>query len=612
MTSRTPHYRNVTTGRPAFVGAPTPLLAVLVAAAFWVLGIVVLSGTPAAQHLSNFGLTAAALLAGCAAWARARRHQGSVARFWRLLGTAALSWSAGQMVWTYYESVRGQGVPFPSLADVGYLGLPPLAAAALLSLPLAAPSLAGRVRTLLDGLMVAASMLLCSWIIVLGPVFRAGADSFGVQLISLAYPIGDVIVITLVLYTWLRARHLHRHLPVSLPLVGSGLLAFAISDSGFTYLTTIGAYSSGNVIDIGWFAGFVLLLVAALWPEPEEAANSEQDLTGRPLGNLLPYCAVSVALLTSVVELVRTGQTDVVVSWIRTALMVLLVARQVLTLLENQALADHLEHRVEERTAELHRSRNLLVAGLEKEADAVRRLQELDRAKDEFVATVSHELRTPITSIKGYVELLLDAQGEDADPAYAEMLRTVQRNGDRLASLAENLLTVARLESGEFDLDLKPVDLGDVVGRIEAALRPVISERDLDVRYTIPPEPILTNGDVQYLERVLFNLMSNSLKFTEDGGSICCTVRREADRAVLEVSDTGIGIPVEEQEHLFTRFFRSSTAQRQAIQGTGLGLAIASSIVTRHGGEMDVWSEHGRGTKVRVALPSVALHGVAV
>ena len=355
-----------------------------------------------------------------------------------------------------------------------------------------------------------------------------------------------------------------------------------------------------------------MLLVAALWPEPEEAANSEQDLTGRPLGNLLPYCAVSVALLTSVVELVRTGQTDVVVSWIRTALMVLLVARQVLTLLENQALADHLEHRVEERTAELHRSRNLLVAGLEKEADAVRRLQELDRAKDEFVATVSHELRTPITSIKGYVELLLDAQAEDADPAHAEMLRTVQRNGDRLASLAENLLTVARLESGEFDLDLKPVDLGDVVGRIEAALRPVISERDLDVRYTIPPEPILTNGDVQYLERVLFNLMSNSLKFTEDGGSICCTVSREADRAVLEVSDTGIGIPVEEQEHLFTRFFRSSTAQRQAIQGTGLGLAIASSIVTRHGGEMDVWSEHGRGTKVRVALPSVALHGVAV
>ena len=216
------------------------------AAALWILGMVVLADTPAAQELSNLGLTGAALLAGCAAWFRARRHQGSVARFWRLLGIAALSWSAGQMVWTYYESVLGQEVPFPSLADVGSLGLPPFAAAALLSLPLSAPGLAGRVRTLLDGLMVAASLLLCSWIIVLGPVIRSGSDSFLAQLISLAYPIGDVIVITLVLYTWLRARHLHQRLPLSLSLVGTGLLAFAVADSGFTYLTTIEAYSWGT------------------------------------------------------------------------------------------------------------------------------------------------------------------------------------------------------------------------------------------------------------------------------------------------------------------------------------------------------------------------------
>jgi signal transduction histidine kinase len=115
-----------------------------------------------------------------------------------------------------------------------------------------------------------------------------------------------------------------------------------------------------------------------------------------------------------------------------------------------------------------------------------------------------------------------------------------------------------------------------------------------------------------YLERVLFNLMSNALKFTEDDGSICCSLTRDADRVVLEVTDTGIGIPAEEQEHLFTRFFRSSTAKQQAIQGTGLGLAIASSIVTRHGGEMDVVSEHGRGTRVRVVLPAVAIHDVVV
>ncbi len=587
------------------------MIAVLVAAALWVVGMLTLPAS-AALHVSNFGLTGVALMAGCAAWVRAHLHPGTLARFWRLLGTAALSWSAGQAVWTYYESLNGQAVPFPSLADVGYLGLPPFAAAALLSLPLSAPSMTGRVRTVLDGLMVAASMLLCSWIIVLGPVLRSGADSLLALLISLAYPIGDVIVITIVLYTWLRARHLHRQLPLSLPLVGTGLLAFAIADSGFTYLTTIDAYSSGNVIDIGWFAGFVLMCVAALWPGPEEVDQPEEDLNSRPLGNLLPYAAVSVALLTSIIAVLRTGQADVVVSWIRSAIMVLLVARQILTLQENQALATHLEHRVEERTAELRRSRNLLVAGLEKEADAVRRLKELDRAKDDFVATVSHELRTPITSIKGYVELMLEAPPEHLSPAYADMLRTVQRNGDRLASLAENLLAVARLESGEIDLDLRPVDLGDVVGRIEDALRPVVDERNLEVRYSIPREPVLITGDMSYLERVVFNLMSNALKFTEDGGFICCSLTRDAEQAVLEVTDTGIGIPSAEQEHLFTRFFRSSTAKQQAIQGTGLGLAIASSIVGRHGGQIAVESEQGRGTRIRVVLPTPAVQGVAV
>lgn len=261
---------------------------------------------------------------------------------------------------------------------------------------------------------------------------------------------------------------------------------------------------------------------------------------------------------------------------------------------------------------EQRRSGNLLLAGLEKETEAVRRLQELDRAKDDFVATVSHELRTPITSIMGYVELLLDAQPSDVSPAYAKMLQAVQRNGDRLCALADNLLTLLRFESEEFSLHLTQVDLGAVVGRVEEALRPVIGERRLEVRFEVPARPILTLGDAEHLERVLLNLMSNALKFTEDGGSITCSLTRGADGAVLEVSDTGIGIPVEEQEHLFTRFFRSSTAQERAIQGTGMGLAIVSSIVNRHGGEIDVRSESGSGTRVRVFLPISKVPGVAV
>ncbi len=241
-----------------------PVVAVFAATVLWPVSLTVLSGTDAAQHVSNLGLTAVAALAGLAALRRGRAHTGATRRFWVLLGSGVSSWAAGQAVWTWYESVLGQEVPFPSPADLGYLGLPPLAAAALLTLPLASPTIAGRVRTILDGLVVASSLLLCSWLLVLGPAFEASDGEMLPKAISLAYPVGDVVVITMVVYTGLRARQQSEPLPVSLPLVGTGLVAFAVSDSGFTYLTNAGVYSSGNIIDLGWFVGFALLLLAAL------------------------------------------------------------------------------------------------------------------------------------------------------------------------------------------------------------------------------------------------------------------------------------------------------------------------------------------------------------
>lgn len=175
-----------------------------VVSAAWVGTIVSGITTPGvSQTLSNVGLAVAALSAGGACLLTARRSEGRYRTVWRLLGLSALSWGGGQVVWTWYESVLGVDVPFPSLSDVGYLGAVPLAASALLAVPLAAQTLAGRLRTVLDGLTIAASLLLVSWTTVLSPVLRMGADGWISQAISLAYPIGDVIAITIVLYVLL-------------------------------------------------------------------------------------------------------------------------------------------------------------------------------------------------------------------------------------------------------------------------------------------------------------------------------------------------------------------------------------------------------------------------
>jgi PAS domain S-box-containing protein len=249
------------------------------------------------------------------------------------------------------------------------------------------------------------------------------------------------------------------------------------------------------------------------------------------------------------------------------------------------------------------RSQEMLVAALEKERQGVERLRQLDAAKNEFVSTVSHELRTPTTSIVGYTEMLRDGSAGDPSPEQLPLLDAIARNGERLIGIASDLLTLAGLESGSAIWERGAVDLTQLVAHSEGEMRPMLANRRLTVEFRVPREEVTVIGDAGHLDRVLMNLLSNAVKFTEDGGTITCTLETEDDEARLTVTDTGIGIPEAEQGDLFSKFFRSSTAQDRAIQGTGLGLSIISSIVAAHGGRIDVRSAHLEGTTFTVRLP---------
>ena len=283
------------------------------------------------------------------------------------------------------------------------------------------------------------------------------------------------------------------------------------------------------------------------------------------------------------------------------------VTAQVTVSAVRDALGQHIGYLAVGRdVTEQRRTQQILVSSLEKEREATERLRDLDQAKNDFVSTVSHELRTPITSIVGYTELLQDGLAGEVSGEQAHLLEAVRRNGERLISLIEDLLTLSRIEAGTFTLEKVPVDLGSVVRRSQEALEPLLSGRRLEVRFDVPSAPVPVLGDRGQLERVVLNLMANAVKFTEDGGRVACRVRDDGRQAEVEVSDTGIGIPAAEQEALFSRFFRSSTAQQRAIQGTGLGLSIVQSIVHSHGGEVTIRSQEREGTEVRVRLPTVS------
>jgi signal transduction histidine kinase len=186
------------------------------------------------------------------------------------------------------------------------------------------------------------------------------------------------------------------------------------------------------------------------------------------------------------------------------------------------------------------------------------------------------------------------------------MLETIARNGERLITLCNDLLTLGGLDSGGTTWDRGRVDLTAMVRHAEESMRPFTTGRDLDVCFEVPPNPVVVLGDRVQLERAALNLLSNAVKFTEDGGRIVCRLDSGDGQACLVVEDTGIGIPVDEQSGLFEKFFRSSTAQARAIQGTGLGLSIVAGIISSHGGRIDVRSGHLEGTTFTVRLPLAA------
>jgi signal transduction histidine kinase len=253
------------------------------------------------------------------------------------------------------------------------------------------------------------------------------------------------------------------------------------------------------------------------------------------------------------------------------------------------------------RTEQMAHAR--LVAALELESKAAERLRALDTAKDDFVATASHELRTPLTSVVAYAEMLADEVGLTV--RQTEFVAVIVRNAARLTALTENLLLLSRFNSTQLQLEAREVDLRAVVSSAKEVIETLAIEKHLDVRFELPDHPVRVSGNAGQLERVVLNLVSNAIKFTEDEGTITCRITTSATEVFISVIDTGIGIPAAEQAHLFDKFFRGAGARDRAIQGTGLGLHIAASIVSNHGGEVSVDSVNGLGSTFTVRLPAV-------
>lgn len=232
----------------------------------------------------------------------------------------------------------------------------------------------------------------------------------------------------------------------------------------------------------------------------------------------------------------------------------------------------------------------------------VSELERLERVRRDFVANVSHEIKTPLTSIRGYVETLIEGAIHDQDNNL-RFLSKIDRNASRLSQLVQDLLSLARIEADDQGFKAVPIEWDRIVSTVITSYEDSIQAKHLQVSISTQAAPLVVMGDREAMVQVLDNLITNGIKYTPASGHIQVSLSATKTHGVLTVKDNGIGIPAKYLDRIFERFYRIDKARGPEIAGTGLGLAIVKHLVARMNGQISVDSEVGTGSRFVVKLP---------
>ncbi len=227
----------------------------------------------------------------------------------------------------------------------------------------------------------------------------------------------------------------------------------------------------------------------------------------------------------------------------------------------------------------------------------------IEDMKTEFVSIVSHEFRTPLTSIKGFVDLILEGDTGEINETQKEFLEITQVETNRLTALITDLLDVSRIEAGRVEMRMEPLSIGEIINAAITSLQPQTTEKAVEVTVHLSEESLQVKGEHDRIDQILLNLLSNAIKYNRQDGQIDIVVSRDNGMVQIDVVDTGIGIPSADIPMLFTKFYKAGATAAVSTGGTGLGLFIAKSLVELHGGGIWVKSEEGKGSTFSFTLP---------
>jgi signal transduction histidine kinase len=498
------------------------------------------------------------------------------ARWEVFLAAAGLTCNAAGEIYYSLAMDSSGDLPSPSLADLGYLLCYPFVSAAVAVLVVAQSRISLR-AVALDGTLAALGTAAVLGVVISPTLADPGAAATPLDgLVTALYPFFDVFVIAAVVGV---AASPVLQIGPRWQFLVIGLLLFTGADIAYAFLEHSGSYRSGTPLDAAWT---IAVSSGAVWAEGVQRDRLEPRVA-KAGARLLPVPAAAV--LAGLAVLLVATQTPV-------PPFALVLAAATVALSAVPVMYRHA----------------MLARLLEGQERVVTRLIELDKSKSDMIGTVSHEMRTPLASILGYLELALDDEDGDLPEATRRLLQVADRNAHRLNILVGNMLLITQLESGGAATATAPVDLAEVLRRTTESLRLFAESKKVELS-VVSAESVIVEGDEAQLERVFLNLIENAVKFTPASGSVGVEVSPATGptgrpAVMVEITDTGMGIPADEVPLLFDRFFRATNAQTEVVPGTGLGLAIVREIVHAHQGEVSVSSVLGKGSTFRVSLPA--------
>jgi signal transduction histidine kinase len=230
-------------------------------------------------------------------------------------------------------------------------------------------------------------------------------------------------------------------------------------------------------------------------------------------------------------------------------------------------------------------------------------LKHVDEVRNEFMGMASHQLRTPLTSVKGYLSMVLEGDVGKVTPQQHKLLQEAYNSSERMVHLIADFLNVSRLQTGKFVIEKTPMDIKAIVKQEVKSLEIMANGHGMKLRANITDSPLPLYADEQKVRQVIMNLIDNAIYYSHPNSTIVINVERINDDMSLTVIDTGIGVPSDEQSKLFTKFFRAKNARKQRPDGTGVGLYLARRVVHGHNGSIIFSSTEGKGSTFGFKLP---------